>query len=151
MYFISLFEQKRKMDKVIFLWRSNKKINVFKNSAIFSGKHMCWGLFLIKLLAWTFATLLKRYSKKDVFHQYCEIFTKFLFWRALTNGFYIIIASSERLDQGRIVIWSSYISSYWSMSVDDFYKGILKTTLPEIFLYCQGTVWNFWENLDKMF
>ena len=84
-------------------------------------------------------------------YEYCKIFTKFLFWRALTNGFYIIIASSERLDQGRIVIWSSYISSYWSMSVDDFYKDILKTTLGEIFLYCQGTVWNFWENLDKIF
>ena len=70
--------------------------------------------------------------------EYCKVFTKFLFWRALTNGLYIIIASSERLDQGRIVIWSSYISSYWSMSVDDFFKGILKTTLAEIFYTAKG-------------
>ena len=27
------------------------KINVFKNSAIFTGKHLCWSLFLIKLQA----------------------------------------------------------------------------------------------------
>ena len=35
--------------------------------AIFTGKHLCWSLFLIKLQVWWPATLLKRYSKTSVF------------------------------------------------------------------------------------
>ena len=36
-----------------------KKIAVLKNFAIFTGKHLCWSLFLIKLQPWRTATLLK--------------------------------------------------------------------------------------------
>ena len=43
------------------------KIGVLKNFANFTGKNLCWGLFLIKLLAFKPATLLKRNSKTDVF------------------------------------------------------------------------------------
>ena len=39
-----------------------KKISVPKNFANFTGKQLCWSLFLIKLQAWT---LLKRTSAKD--------------------------------------------------------------------------------------
>ena len=40
---------------------------VFKNFAIFTGKHMCWILFVTKFLAFRAATLLKRDSNTDVF------------------------------------------------------------------------------------
>ena len=36
------------------------KKDIFKNFTIFTGKHLCWSLFLIKV--WRLATLLKRYS-----------------------------------------------------------------------------------------
>ena len=44
---------------------------VFENSAIITGKHRCWSLFLIKLQAWRSVTLLKRDSNTG---EYCKIF-----------------------------------------------------------------------------
>ena len=44
------------------------KINVLKNFAIFTGKHLCSSLFLIKL------TLLKETPKQVFFSECCEIF-----------------------------------------------------------------------------
>ena len=41
--------------------------SVFKNFAIFTGKHLCWSLFLIKFQAFRLATLLKRDSDTGVF------------------------------------------------------------------------------------
>ena len=38
------------------------KIVVLENSAIFTGKHLCWSLFVIKLQAWRPATLLALYQ-----------------------------------------------------------------------------------------
>ena len=43
------------------------KKGVLKTFAIFTGKHLCWSLFLIKLQPWRPATLLKRDSNTDVF------------------------------------------------------------------------------------
>ena len=38
-----------------------------KNFSIFAEKHLCWGLFLIKLQVFRSATLLKRDSNTGVF------------------------------------------------------------------------------------
>ena len=43
------------------------KIDFLKNFAKFTGKHLCWSLFLINLQAWKAATLSKRDSNRDVF------------------------------------------------------------------------------------
>ena len=43
------------------------KIGALKNFAIFTGKHLCWSFFLIKLLVWRLATLLNRNSNPGVF------------------------------------------------------------------------------------
>ena len=40
---------------------------VLKSPAVFTGKHMCWSLFLIKLKAFKPATLLKRDFNAGVF------------------------------------------------------------------------------------
>ena len=59
------------------------KIGVFKNFAIFKGKHLCRSLFLIKLQPWRPATLLKRDSTQVFSCEYCEIFKNtFFFYRA---------------------------------------------------------------------
>ena len=42
-------------------------IGVLKSPAIFTGKHLYWSLFLIKLKAFRPATLVKRYSYTGVF------------------------------------------------------------------------------------
>ena len=43
------------------------KISVVKNFTIFTEKHLCWCLFLIKLQAWRPTTLSKRDSNTGVF------------------------------------------------------------------------------------
>ena len=48
-------------------WQMYFKIGVLKNFAIFTGKHLCWSIFLIKLLAWNSATLFKRDSNTVFF------------------------------------------------------------------------------------
>ena len=50
------------------------KIDVFKKFAIFTGKHLCWSLFLINLQTLRPSTLLKRDSNTDV----CVNVAKFL-------------------------------------------------------------------------
>ena len=40
---------------------------VLKNFTMFTGKHLCWGLFLIKLPVFRLATLLESDSNTGVF------------------------------------------------------------------------------------
>ena len=61
---------------------------VLKNFAIFTGKHLCWSLFLIKLQDFRPATLLERDSNTDVFLfscEYCKDF-KYLLRKTFTSG-----------------------------------------------------------------
>ena len=55
------------------------KIGVLKNFTIFTGKQLCWSLFLVKLQGWRPMTLLKRDSNTDVFSEYCKIFKNSFF------------------------------------------------------------------------
>ena len=47
--------------------RGSVKTSVIKNFAIFTGKRLCWSLFLIKLQAFRSATLIRKDSNTDVF------------------------------------------------------------------------------------
>ena len=63
------------------------EISSNKNFVIFTGKHLCWGLFLIKLQAFRPATFLKRDS--GVSCGYCELYKNIFFienlrWLLLT-------------------------------------------------------------------
>ena len=65
------------------------EINSFKNFAKFTGKHLFWGLFLIKLQAFRPATFLKRDSNTGVSCGYCELYKNIFFienlrWLLLT-------------------------------------------------------------------
>ena len=57
------------------------KIGVLKNLAMFKRKHLCWSFSLIKLHAFSPATLLKRDSNTGVFLWYCKIFKSSFFYR----------------------------------------------------------------------
>ena len=47
---------------------------VLKNFAISTGKHLCWSLFLTKLLAYGPAILLKETPTQLFSCEYCKIF-----------------------------------------------------------------------------
>ena len=51
------------------------KIGSIKNFAIFTGKHLCWGLFLIKFQAFRPA----RDSNTGVSCGYCEVYKNSIF------------------------------------------------------------------------
>ena len=55
-------------------WYSINKV-VYKNFATFTGKHLCWNFFLIKLQDFKAATLLTKDSNTGFFScECCEIF-----------------------------------------------------------------------------
>ena len=62
----------------IFFWSNHRrcfvKKTVLKNFAIFTGEHLCWSVFLIKLLVFSPATLIKRNSDTGVFLWILRIF-----------------------------------------------------------------------------
>ena len=55
------------------------KTGVLNNFAIFTGKHLCWSLFMIKLKAWRPTTILKTMTVKQVF--FCESSLELFFYR----------------------------------------------------------------------
>ena len=55
------------------------KIGVLKNFAIFTGKHLCWRLFLIKLQYWRLAFLLKKTLQHNCFPMNIARFLKTAF------------------------------------------------------------------------
>ena len=59
----------------------NRQYQKFRN--IFIGKHLCWGLFLIKLQAFRPVTFLKRDSNTGVSCEYCKIFKNSFFMEHL--------------------------------------------------------------------
>ena len=55
------------------------EISSLKNFAIFTGKHLCWGLFFIKFLTFRPATFFERDSNTGVSCGYCEVFMNSFF------------------------------------------------------------------------
>ena len=55
------------------------KTDVLKSFAIFTGKRMCWSLFLIKLQDWRPVFLFKETLTQVFFCEYCEIFKNSFF------------------------------------------------------------------------
>ena len=58
------------------------KSGVFKSFALFTGKHLCWSLFLIKLQAWRHATLVKKILQHRCFPVNIMKYLRTFFYRA---------------------------------------------------------------------
>ena len=71
------------------------KKSILKNFAIFSGKNLCWSLFLIKLQVFRSATLLKRYSNTGVFLLILRNFQEQLFWITSARGCFCSYSTKE--------------------------------------------------------
>ena len=87
------------------------KIGVLKNFANYTGKHLHWSLFLIKLLAWRPVTLLKKDSNTGVFLWNLRNLWEHLFYRTL------LVVDFEFLKVLQIVMKSTEPST--------FFRGIL--------------------------
>ena len=64
------------------------KLLKFQN---FTGKHLRWSLFLLKLQAWRSAISLKRGSNTGFFQWHLQNFKEQLFWRISANGCWLIL------------------------------------------------------------
>ena len=73
-----------------FSWcRSNRSQILFKTGALnhfptYTGRTLCWSLFLIRLQAWRPATLLKKTSTQVLSCEYCEILKSSFLYRTPT-------------------------------------------------------------------
>ena len=75
--------------------RCSIKIAILKIFAIFTGKHLCWNLFLIKLQDWRPTNLLKRDSNTGVFLWKLLNFLKQLFWKTSAKGCFCTFENKE--------------------------------------------------------
>ena len=73
--------------------RCSVKKGVLKKVANFTGKHLCRGLFLIKLQAFRFATLLKETPTLVFYCEICEIFKNTYFEEFLPTTAYVVPSS----------------------------------------------------------
>ena len=88
--------------------RCSVKMAILKNSAISTGKHLCWNLFLIKLQAFTPATLLKLL---DVWRLRIHIWKKSFYSLFISPSFKKIISYSGEL------IFMQALMLKWNFSV----------------------------------
>ena len=83
-----------KEQKTLFLiksshWMCSIKQAVLKNFTIFTGKHLCWSLFLIKLQAWgpeKACNFVKKTPAQGFFLWILQNFHEHLFWKTSVNG-----------------------------------------------------------------
>ena len=96
-----------------------------KNFAIFTGKHLCWSYFLIKLRVWKTGILLKRDSNAGVFLWILRNFSEHLLWRTFANGCFWKGGTDFLLMR----FWSFTIEIWWEflhfLSVDFFIRVLL--------------------------
>ena len=58
--------------------------------AIFTGKRLCWSIFLIKLQTFRPGTLLKRDSNTSVFGKYCDIYMNIMLLNNSSGCFWLL-------------------------------------------------------------
>ena len=92
------------------------KIGSIKNSAIFARKHLCWGLFLIKLQIWMSATFSKIDSNTGVFLVDIVKFLRIAFLYNASGGCFWQSYHDTVKSAGVPVLWfgASECFQFWS-------------------------------------
>ena len=109
------------------------KIVVLKNFAIFTGKYLCWSLFIIKLQAWSPVTLLKRVQQMRFPVNIAKFLrTSFLqntSWRLLLNVTFVKIKANSQFK----ILCSCFIPSIYSIfySLEIWYKRRVTYSLSQ--------------------
>ena len=112
------------------------KVGVLKNFANFTGKHLCWRLFLIKLQAFRPATLLKRDSNTGVFQKICKIF-KNIFFTEYFRG--LLLCNLNPKMEIPIFLILNFLGTQKRILVDKIYW---KPYLKHLKLVKIGDFWN---------
>ena len=94
------------------------EISSIKNFAIFTGKHLFWGLFLIKLQAFRPGTFLKRDFNTGVSCGYCELFK---------NSFFI-----ENLRRLLLTVLPQYSEVSWGVSYLISFLHVLSSLIKNL-------------------
>ena len=76
------------------------KIGSLKTFAIFTGKHLCWGIYSIKLQVFKPVTFLKRDSNTGVSFRYCEILKNSFFIEHLRWLLLIVLPQHSKVSWG---------------------------------------------------
>ena len=92
------------------------KIDVLKNLAMLTGKHLCWSYFLTKLQGWRTAIALKRDSNISAF---LWILQRNLFWRTSANGY--VCTSNRKVTKHILVICRSNLFLTKNITWNGFY------------------------------
>ena len=109
------------------------EIRSIKNFAIFTGKHLFWGLFLIKLQASRPATFLKRDSNTSVSCEYCEL-CSFMQWTlSISSALYLKLLSIPNKKLGPLdicVLSKLFLSLYLELLCLEFFSSSNKNLGP---------------------
>ena len=81
------------------------KTAALKKFAIFTGKHLCWSVFLINLQVWRPAALLKRDSSPNFSREYCEVFKDGFIYRTP------LVAASKILGTPFQKLWTIFMAT----------------------------------------
>ena len=117
------------------------KIGVLKHFAIFTGKHVCWSLFLIKLQAsrivrhilkcvwpfWRPAALLKRDSNTRVFNQYSP--------KKATKITVVPLFLNARIGHGKGPSIKYVRKIFQKTNISCAYQGVRNASFSENFAY----------------
>ena len=103
------------------------KISFLKNLAKFTGKHLRWSLYLMKLQTFRFVTLLKRYSNTDVFHWKLRNFPEHHIFQNTSGGcfcFFWSVTKSRHWSKGMFVYRSGELSSFVLLKTNFLFQKI---------------------------
>ena len=101
-------------------WRCSVKNSVLENCLNFTGRHLCWSLFLNKVTSLRPGTLLNRVSNTGVFLWNLTRFWEHLFWRTSVNNCFC-----------KHLLWVKFRTTLlisWWILIDAFYLTYVKTT-----------------------
>ena len=118
--------------------------SALKNFASFTGKHMCWSLFLIKVQTWRHANLLKRNSNTP---RFCPVKIEKLLRTTFKNNLrwllliFIDCCSKLKLFKCRVVSKSGLTSG----------KNICSSVLKEVENNSFYNMPSFWEATFRIF
>ena len=131
--------------------RCSIKKAVLKNIAIFTGIHLCWSLFLIKLQALRPATLIKETPTQVFFCEHCEVFKNTYFEKhlqttasvnATAEVFQEILALLKRnaltsgiYNLGKLVQWTQVENGSQGFYLPHFPKKFSKFELLKLLNY----------------
>ena len=116
------------------------KIGALKDWAIFTGKHLCWSLFFIKLQVFSPATLLKRDSNTVVFLWMLWNFYWIIFIESLFHKIPLLAASTAQ--KMKISIKNFFSKCDQILGFPRIWSHLLKKLSMENFIFCAV----FWRN-----